>query len=368
MAASPTIEQKCPACGAPLRFDPQESKLVCDYCGTVVEITKEEEAPAENSGAKDGETTLGGFDFDEILRNASVANPEELPIYNCQSCGAEIIADPETVSLTCPYCGNNIVLTEKVSGSLRPDGVLPFKLTPKELPNALQKFYSDKKLLPRDFFSAHKMGEINGVYVPFWIFSGKVSGKLDYIGERIVEHTQGNYRVVDTHHYRLSRAVSMSFKRLPVDASGKMEDALMDSIEPFDFNELKPFDMRYLAGYTADRFDDAPDGLSQRATDRMINSARSIANASASAGYTDVHPYGGALNTDLSEVKYVLLPVYHFKLKYGGTDYQFAVNGQTGKIIGTLPVGKKEKQRYFWTRFGIGAAIALAVQLIAYFI
>ena len=359
----PTTEQKCPACGAPLRFDPETGKLVCDYCGTVTEIAPEEaQAAAENA-----ETVLQGFDFNEILQNSSSAKPAELPIYNCRSCGAEIIADPETVSLTCPYCRNNIVLTQKVSGSLRPDAILPFKITPKMLPDVLTKFYADKKLLPKNFFTERTVGDVNGVYVPFWLFSGTVSGSLDYLGERVNTRTVGQYQITDTAHYRLSRNVSMSFDSLPLDAAEKIEDELMDSIQPYDYRELKPFDLRYLAGYTADRFDAAPRDIAVRAKERMVNSTQTLAGTEAGRDYLNVTPCGGNLMTRLSKVRYILLPVYLFKMEYKNKSYRFAVNGQTGKIIGELPVGQKEKASYFGKRAGIGAGIILLLSLLKYF-
>ncbi len=363
MAESITVEQKCPACGAPLRFDPEKSKLVCDYCGTVTEIL-------ENAEEADGkaETEVNGFDFDSLLQHTAKEDPGELPVFNCKSCGAEILCDPETVSLTCPYCKNHIVLTGKVSGSLRPDGIIPFKISPKELPNAMKRFYSDKKLLPKDFFSEQTMDKINGVYVPFWVFTGRVSGRLNYLAERMTSHTRGEYIVTDTFHYRLERDVSMDFQMLPVDASEKLDDDLMDSLGPFDYNGIKPFDTRYLAGYVSERYDDAAEGLQERAKERMVNSTQDMSGLQAGAGYVNARPCGGSLDAKFSKVSYLLLPVYFFKINYRKKDYQFAVNGQTGKVIGDLPIGKRESRNYFLLRFGIAGAAAFALRLLIHFL
>ena len=171
-------EQKCPACGAALRFDPTQGKMVCDYCGTVLEIEAAEAFEPE------GETTLEGFDFSSLNEQATDDNADALPIYNCESCGAELIAPAEQAAMTCPYCGNNIVLTNKVSGKLRPDGVLPFKIEAKSLPGLLTNFYKDKILLPKNFFSDSRMGKVTGVYVPFWMFDGTMKGMLRFSGKK----------------------------------------------------------------------------------------------------------------------------------------------------------------------------------------
>ena len=135
-------EQKCPDCGAAMRFDPLSDKLVCDYCGKIMEIVTPKEEPAnveniseqadtvdeekkekEKKEKSDTSSIVEGFDFNSLNEMASRPDAESLPIFNCVSCGAEVIAPAEQMATTCPYCGNNIVLTQKASGTLRPDGL-----------------------------------------------------------------------------------------------------------------------------------------------------------------------------------------------------------------------------------------------------
>ena len=276
---SQIAEQKCPACGAPLRFDPASGMLVCDYCGTKTELPKAKESQGKKETGKEKEKPakadnkaeddeIGGFDFDSLDDLVTDPNAMNLPVYNCVSCGAEVIAPPEQMALTCPYCGNNIVLTQKVTGKLRPDGVIPFRIQAKDLPAAVNNFYKDKKLLPRHFFSESTMGKVTGVYVPFWVFSGDVKGTLGYRAQTSSSSRSGDYIITQTNHYQLVRDAALAFDNLPVDASGRIEDRLMDSLEPFNTAETKPFDMRYLAGFTADRFDQKKDDMDQRQTQR----------------------------------------------------------------------------------------------------
>ncbi len=355
-AQKPIAEQKCGNCGGAMKFDPKKGKLVCEYCGTEIDI------PSGGSGTQ---TEFEGFDFNSLNDQATVEDAAALPVYNCVSCGAEVIAPPEQAALTCPYCGNNIVLTDKVSGKLRPDGVIPFRITAKELPDAMTRYYKDKVLLPRRFFSESTTGKVTGVYVPFWVFNGKLSGVLSYNAQRSHTYTQGDYDVTDTKYYRLERDVSMSFEDLPVDAGGKFSDALMDSLEPFDMREAKPFDMRYLAGFTADRFDQPKDDIASRAVRRMRSTAEAVAKKQASSGYDTATRSGGSLRADIT-AKYLLLPVYMFDIAHGKETYHFAVNGQTGKVVGTLPIDKDVSRRYFGLRMLAGAAAVIAFSVVKY--
>ncbi|MCR5509125.1 MAG: TFIIB-type zinc ribbon-containing protein [Lachnospiraceae bacterium] len=395
-------EMECPACGGSMHFDPVSGKMVCDYCGTAVEIESKPGAAAGGKtgatdavGAVTGATAAGataaagtattggktesaaaggkaedkdaggevsGFDFASLNDQAVDLNAENLPIYLCKSCGAELIAPPQQISMTCPYCNSNIVLTQKISGKLRPNGIIPFKIDKKALPDAMNRYYKGKVLLPKKFFSESTMGKVTGVYVPFWIFNGNVSGNLSFHGDTTERHRQGDYEVVTTSTYSLDRAVSMAFENVPVDASGRIDDVLMDSLEPFDMREVKEFDMRYLAGYTSERFDEAKNTIEERAKNRMFTTAGNAVLPHVGAGYSNVRRAGGKLKAELN-AKYILLPVYMFSIAFGGQKYEFSVNGQTGRVVGNLPIDKG-----VCTEFFIKRALTVAAGIVLFFI
>ena len=346
-------EQKCPECGAPLRFDPARGLMVCDYCDKTVELPQQPEAEPQ-------EPEVDGFDFNSLGAQASQENADAVPIYNCVSCGAEVITPPEQAALTCPYCGNNIVLTQKVSGKLRPDGLIPFKLDARDLPARMNSFYRDKVLLPRRFFSDSTMGKVTGVYVPFWIFNGRMTGVLDFTAHTSVSRRQGDYTVTTTSHYALRRDVDLSFRDVPVDASGRIDDDLMDSLEPFDMTASVPFDMRYLAGFTADRFDREKGDVAPRAKERMIRTADKVVTGRVGGEYAGVRRVGGELHSQL-QARYLLLPVYLFEIAHGGRSYRFAVNGQTGKVVGDVPTDGGVSRMYFLKRLGATVAAVLGL-------
>ncbi len=353
-------EQKCPQCGAPLIFDPEKGDMYCEYCGTRSEIITPEKLAEEDT------EELTGFDLDSLTEQATMADSQELPIYNCSSCAAELIAPPAQFALTCPYCGNNIVLTEKASGNLRPDAVIPFKITPKVLPTAVKRFYKGKVLLLGRFFSENTMGKVTGVYVPFWVFSGSISGTLRFTVETSSSTRKGYYIHTTTKHYALEREVSMAFENVPVDASGRIDDKLMDSLEPFDLREARPYDIKYLAGYTAERFDEKKSAVTGRAQNRMFATADNAVRKKIT-GYSNVKRTGGNLNADFT-ARYILFPAYLFSVSFDGQKYEFAVNGQTGKVCGNLPIDKKVCVKYFLLRMAGIAAVFILVFIIKYLI
>lgn len=365
---SRVAETKCPACGAPMAFDPAIGMLSCSFCGTTVKVGKKADIKISKEDAEkllEKEETVQGFSFAEYQGKVIDKDAEPLPVYNCKSCGAEILSDWEQMSLTCPYCGNNVVLTDKLSGSLRPDAVVPFKITSDQLPKALDEFYKDKKLISDDYFQKKKMGKVTGIYVPFWIFEGKLAGPVHYSASQSTSYRSGDYIITKTDHYDLLRDISLQIKGLPVDAGKDFDDAIMDSLEPFDLSEAKPFDKAYLAGFAADRFDQNAQDIEDRARKRMMATAYAAARKTAD-GMTINHSTG-SITANL-DAKYVLLPVYLFKISASGKEYSYAVNGQTGKVVGQLPDDKAFKRKYYLTRFAASAAIPALFTVVKYFL
>lgn len=351
------LEQKCVACGAPLKFDPATGKMKCEWCESIYDI---EELPQEYTAPVSAAAAA------PMPEEAPQPDPElgRLSVYNCRSCSAEVIADPETAALICPYCGNNIVLADKLAGSLKPDGIVPFRIEPKKLPAAVRQFYKGKNLLPRGFFSDANIGTVQGVYVPFWIYDCAVSGDMSFSAQRVNSFRRGDYIITETSHYSLMRDVYMDFEGVTADASKRMDDALMDSLEPFDLSDIKPFDIKYLSGYVADRFDMAADDVKNRANLRMLNTASDIVSSRTTGGYLSVAPMGNDLRVNRKKLKYVLLPVYVFDLEHGGKKYPFAVNGQTGKVVGDLPTSGATSALWFLKTFGIGLGATILLSLL----
>ena len=353
------IEYKCPKCGAPLSFSPEAGSVKCESCGN--EFEAEALEALYNADAIGDEA----FDWGDYKRNLKMERLENLVEYNCESCGAIVESDENTIATQCPYCGNNIVITDRAVGVLKPNAIIPFKVKKEDLPGITKAFYKHKKLLPKDFFDYNKIGKVQGIYVPFWLFDAGAEGHMTFNGNRVRHYSRGNYDYTETSHYMLERDGKMRFKRIPVDASIKMDNAIMDSLEPFDYSELTEYNGAYMAGYVADKFDSDPDAELPRADSRMKTS---IADAlrRETLGYSSVTTRSQALRIFDTNVNYVFLPVYTFTCKYKDKEYRYAVNGQTGKMVGELPISASRMWGYFFKVF-LGTVAGLMAAFFIFF-
>ncbi|MBQ8026444.1 MAG: hypothetical protein IKS27_01225 [Oscillospiraceae bacterium] len=333
---------KCPSCSAPLRYDGPTEKLVCDFCDssyTIEEIKAiyaeqyhEEDQPQPSAPTEDA-------GYNEQL-------PAGMKVFNCTSCGAQLVVDETTAASACPYCGNATVLMDQLDGSFKPDYVVPFKLTKQQAEETLKQFYNGKKFLPRAFANNNHISEIKGVYVPFWLYDGQAEGDMTFNAENTRQYKEGDYRIIEHSHFRVHRRGTLDFERVPVDASSKMPDAHMDAIEPFDYSTIKPFSSAYLPGFLAEKYDEDDRKCVDRARMRMENSTLSEIRSTVT-GYESVSTAGQHVEVRFNPAKYALLPVWMLHTKWNNQDFLFAMNGQTGKMVGDLPVDKGKMVAWF---------------------
>lgn len=369
--ASKVTNYQCPNCTGPMKYDPKLGKLHCEYCESEYTVEEVEDFYArarEEAEAEARETERREAEAEAEMGSAgkwTEEDEETLRAYHCPSCGAELLCDANTAATTCVYCGNPSIVPGRLSGSLKPDLVIPFQLTKKNAEDRLKKFTKGKPLLPKAFSERSHLEEVQGLYVPFWLFDGEADGHAVYSARTVRHWRERNYDVTETSYYELLRDGALPFERIPVDGSEKMNDAYMDSIEPFDYSGLVPFAESYLSGFLADRYDvDASSALpraAERAKQTLMDSFRSTISGS----YSSVSVRSSSLGFYPSGSGYALLPVWLLHTKWKNKDFYYAVNGQTGKVTGDLPVSKG---RFCAWLFGLWAGLSVVGILLRMFL
>jgi len=349
-------EYKCPCCGGAIEFDSKSQKMKCPFCGTEFDI---EALKSYDEGLKnDAEDSIEW----ETSAGAEWQNGETdgLKSYVCKSCGGEIVGDENTAATSCPFCGNPVVMMGQFSGALKPDIIIPFKLDKKAAKEGLQKHLTGKRLLPKVFRNQNHIDEIKGVYIPFWLFDADVNARVRYRATIIRTWDDEDYDYTETNYYDVHRGGFVSFDNVPVDGSSKTPDDLMESIEPFNINEAVDFQTAYLAGYLADKYDVTAEESIERANERIKRSTEE-AFASTVKGYNSVTTEGSNINLQNGKAKYALYPVWLLNTTWNGKKYTFAMNGQTGKFVGNLPVDKAAAAKWF-------AELAVGISALTYVI
>ena len=360
---------QCPACTGPLQFSAASGKLECEYCGSSFETAEIEamyaekneeaaEAHAEAEAVRSEEETA--WDTSEFTENWG-EDGSGMRTFSCPSCGAELICDAATAATSCPYCGNPAVVPGQLHGALKPDFVLPFRLDKEQAVAALKKHYEKKIFLPKPFSSENQLQKLQGVYVPFWLFDGAASGSIRYEATKSHRRRTDSEEIITTEYYSVYRSGSISLEKIPVDASRKMPDAYMDSIEPYDYSELQPFSVSYLPGFLADKFDVAVEECQERADNRCRGTLENALRNTV-VGYESVVTRQQNISLQRGKVHYALMPVWMLSTKWKDKEYLFAINGQNGKTAGDLPVSMGKVAAMF---AAIAASASVLITLIA---
>lgn len=326
------IDHKCPNCDAVLKFNPHGGNWKCEYCRSefnLDDLNKHEEKLKQ-----------------EEKEVKKITNEEGLDVYTCNNCGASIVVDPNVSTTSCVYCKNTAILKDKLHGEFNPDFVIPFKHTKEDAIAAFKKLGKGKPLMPKAFNIKKNIKEITGIYIPFWLYDFDAAGEMDADCKRITTWRSGNYRYTKTDTYLVTRGGNMNFEKVPVDGSKRFPNDIMNSIEPFDYNELKPFNYSYLSGFLSEKYDMTSDEVIKEAINRAKNSfIEEMKNDI--RGYNTVIPTTNSINLNNTKKQYVLLPVWMLNVKYKDKIHTIAMNGQTGKMVGNIPVDVK-KAIFMW--------------------
>ncbi|MBQ8533418.1 MAG: hypothetical protein IJ462_01130 [Clostridia bacterium] len=349
-------QYKCPCCDGAIEFDTDRQKMKCPYCDTEFDvetlISYDNELKNQQDDSMTWNTAAGGeWQEDET---------KKLRVYTCNSCGGEIITDETTAATSCPFCSNPVIMMGQFSGVLKPDYVIPFKLDKKAAVDALKRHYGGKRLLPKTFKEQNHIDEVKGVYVPVWLFDADANANIRYKASRVRVWGDSQYTYTKTSYYSVSRGGTIGFERVPVDGSTKMDDALMESIEPFDFSDAVDFQTAYLSGFFADKYDVDSNQSLHRANERIKTSTEN-AFAATVQGYSSVIPVHSSINFENGVARYALYPVWLLNTTYNGQKYSFAMNGQTGKFVGDLPLDKKAYRKWLFGVAGVVTALSFAV-------
>lgn len=334
------IHYKCPNCGSDMAFDVSSGKLSCDSCGRQDNIIQ--------------------FEEQYIEREFSEGETKE---YHCENCGARILTDQDTTATSCSFCHAPVVLVDRLSGRLAPAKVIPFKISKEEAQTAFKKWCKNGRLTPEGFVTAERIKNMTGIYVPFWIYDLQSHIELTATATKVLSYTRGKYIYTETRYYDIYRDIDMYHTKVPVDASEKLDDHLMDLLEPYHYEELVDFKTAYLTGFLAEKYNYTDEQLLPRAKEKINHYLKQFVNKSL-AGYQSIHNRREILKTEQKKGSYVLFPVWMIVYDLNQQEHTFAMNGQTGKIVGKPPISKRKVVNWF---LGLTLLFFAVIKILALF-
>ena len=320
----------CKNCDAELFWDSQSHSLKCEYCDSSYQ-------PSDFEDAKTHQVKAEQVTIDENTKSTDGSEGLEYLKYQCTNCGAEVITVKGTVVTTCAYCGRALVITDKLVDNFRPHAVIPFSIIKKRAMKIYEDYCKESILTPKKFKDPENIKKIKGIYAPFWLHSFKEDANVELMCERVSSHRRGNDKVVTTKEYRVDMNVTGNFEKIPIDALTNLDNQLVNAIEPYNYSHLQNFNAAYMAGFYAEEYNEDAHKTFDYAHDRAVETIKN-ACTQATRQYTTskIANYNGDFTN--RKASYVMLPIWLINTEYKGKMYTFAINGDTGKITGKMPM------------------------------
>ncbi len=319
-----TVTYKCPNCGAGLIFDAESQNFICEFCiSSFTEPELEKTDAAERAARAEAEDK----EFSE-----------QVNAYTCESCGAQIIAEKNTVADFCYYCHNPIVLSGEIAGVHKPSKLIPFKFDKEEAKNIFLRYVKKKRFLPGDYFAPEQADKILGVYYPFWVVDADTNAGLNATGKKVRTWRSGNYRYTETSIFNIQRAGDIHFEDISASAISNEDKEMLEGILPYPSNEHIDFSIPYLQGYIAKKRDIDREALAEEVKGRMNSYAETLLRGTVNGGYSSLETNNLALGMRSCNWQYTLFPIWILNYQRKGKNYTYAMNGSTGKIYGRLPI------------------------------
>ncbi|MDO4753417.1 MAG: hypothetical protein Q4A41_00280 [Bacillota bacterium] len=362
---SNVVSHKCPNCGSALNFSVADQAIKCVSCDSIFtqdEMKRFTELMNRYEEGEKGEKQVNN-DIGWDTQNHEMFSLEGQKSYRCESCGGSIIADESVAATKCPYCDNPALFPQQLTGILKPDVIIPFAIQKNEMKDRLKRFLRGKFLVPSVFRRDHRIEESSGVYVPFWLFNTNVHADLTFNATQVTSYRSGDYKITETRHYICYRGGDFDFENIPADGSETMKDEYMDSIEPFHFQDMKSFDGMYMAGFLADKYTVSSEQNIDRVNSRVATTCTSELGKTL-VGFTSYYvTQSNITNREKGSVKYAMMPVWIMATRYKGKVYEFVMNGQTGKVVGSVPISLGRCAAMFGILTAVGAVISAVVTM-----
>ena len=341
-----SMVKRCPNCGAEPRFDISSGNLICDHCGNREEIEADEQVSRRQL-------------TDEIRRTKQ--NWSEGRVFRCDGCGAKEVLEQQDITRRCAFCGNkNIISIDELSG-VKPDSVIPFTIDINKSRDIFRKWINSKWLAPRSFKTYDIRECLTAVYCPTWSFT--TSALSTYNGTFAKQqhfHTRNaNGQMVTstrTIHFNARGTMNVNYIDHLVQSSDRISPATFNRLKPFALKEIRPFRTEFIAGIVTEHY--------TRELDQCFNEFSQFIRSDMRRRIMQKHGADSITRLDLNlqfnskEFNYILLPLYIANYKYKDKQFNFFINGSSGKIVGRYP---KSRTKISFIFLGVVLAIAAAV-------
>lgn len=323
----------CEKCGAKLKYSAEDGELKCSHCGHINAIQRSFEQIVE----KDYNRAIAE------LKNFSVT-PPHVESVKCNSCAATFEMDANIHSSVCPYCSSAIVHKTEIYRPIKPQGILPFKLTKKDAKDVFKKWLQGLWFAPSKLqeYGANN-SKLDGFFIPHWTYDtdtySRYSGRRGdyyYVIKRRNVVRNGRNEVVDEEVREIRwSSVSGDLDKSFDDVLVMGTTSIKHHLSNWDLENLVDYDEAYLSGYESEIYSVELDEGLKSAKSIMEHHIRADIKRQIGGDEQEIN----SLQSEYNNItyKHILLPIYASAFKYNDKVYSYVINARNGEISGDRP-------------------------------
>lgn len=299
------LETRCAICRTYLDLE----DLFCSNCGT------------ENPNGVDA-TGLGAAQkTTQPKQQASALS------FRCDQCGASMSYDASAKSLRCPFCGGSQLTARSDARTLKPSGVLPFRIEQSQVENLLRQWLARGFWKPGDASERSIVSKVTQVYVPFWVFSATTETAWTADSSSVPIGARGSWRPLSGTH-------NGTYEGVLVGASGILTPLEIEEIAPFDLSQLVAPEEVDLDHVIVEEFRVPRRDARSQATALVERFESNQSNQLVPGSSRNLK-----VNVRIQDMRSVplLLPIWIMVYLYRDKPFRVLVNGQTGEVYGVAP-------------------------------
>jgi DNA-directed RNA polymerase subunit RPC12/RpoP len=302
----------CRNCGGTLTYSPNGQNLVCEYC-------ESQKRTALNGKVNETEFVIG------ISTKAGHKKAVSMQSFECNACHAIFLLQPETLTLTCPYCDSTYAINSfSTSQLIPPEGIIPFTIGRKETERILLDWLKKNKVKSKPYIEP-----FTGIYLPIWTFD--ISGHVKWTGyfsQNDIPSPVTGQKYVFFDDIMVPASIQCPYKYIEIISGYKSEDII-------------PYSHEYTVNWVTETYTITMADAAIDARSEAFKKAKRIhGNEEDLRNIIDLNFSSAGLF--IQGFKLILAPVWLGEYVYSGQQYNVTINGKTAQIQGELPPTRLE--------------------------
>ncbi|MBQ2723374.1 MAG: TFIIB-type zinc ribbon-containing protein [Clostridia bacterium] len=305
-------------------------------------------------------------DFSDLTKTENLWDKEKVHSYKCVNCGSQTVMEKSEISSTCPFCGSAVVVDQEALASVKPDTVIPFEVNTNTAVDALLKWRKRRWLAPNAFRKMVGVDQMKGVYHPMWTFDGYTTtayeGRLGRTRTRVVTRNGKTTTQTYIEWFNVRGTRRNTFDDIIISGAETIDQKNLDKLQPFEQSKYCVYSDQYLAGYVASNYTLAPEKAFEIAKDKMKKVIQSEIMQHHNANHVDYLNLN--MHFDAKSFKYLMLPIYVTATKFKEKVFNQFVAGvvtQQKKKSQIKVAGKSPLSPIKVTLLSLGIAIGIGL-------